>query len=132
MQAGSSAIGPSSLPASLTTHFLELYGETEPQVDSNYAQVLADRGKDTAGPIYEYFWTLGRYERPPEEDGRQADLQQSREIPAKPCCGGSSTFMGPLVPPVATGVNSPVAASRRCTCCSRGAAAGVCTRSRPQ
>src|SRR5216683_2030419 len=83
MQVGSSAICLSPLPESPTPYFLELYGETEPQVDPNYAQVLAHRGKDTAGPIYEYFWTLGRYERPPEEDGRQADPQQSQEIPAK-------------------------------------------------
>jgi hypothetical protein len=42
-------------------YFLELYGETSPLVDPDCAQVLASRGKETAGPIYEYFWTLGRY-----------------------------------------------------------------------
>jgi hypothetical protein len=82
-QISSSAIGPSSLSASPTPYFLELYGETAPQIDPNYAQVLAHRGKDTAGPIYEYFWTLGRYKRPPDDNGQQADPQQSQETPAK-------------------------------------------------
>lgn len=48
-------------------YFLELFGETSPQVDPDYAQVLAGRGKATGGPIYEYFWTVGRNEPPPQQ-----------------------------------------------------------------
>jgi len=82
-QTSSSAIGPSSSPISPTPYFLELYGETKPQFDPNYAQVLAYRDKDTAGPIYEYFWTLGRYDRSPDNNGQQADHPQSGETPAE-------------------------------------------------
>jgi hypothetical protein len=50
---------PSTSTESTITYFLELCGETSPEVDGEYAQVLATRGKSNAGPIYEYFWTLG-------------------------------------------------------------------------
>ncbi len=45
--------------------YLELYGETNPVVDMNYAEVLSGgQGTDPAqttpsGPIYEYWWTIG-------------------------------------------------------------------------
>ncbi len=42
-------------------YFLELYGETSPKVDQDFALVLAARDKPNSGPIYEYFWTLGIY-----------------------------------------------------------------------
>ena len=58
-------------------YFLELYGETSPQVDPDYAQVVATKGTSNAGPIYEYFWTLGRYD-PPQLDESE---KNSRQIP---------------------------------------------------
>jgi hypothetical protein len=60
--------------------------------------VLAHGGKDTAGPIYEYFWTLGRHDRPPDDNGRQADPQQSQEILAKAMLRRVLRFIGPPVP----------------------------------
>ena len=56
-------------------YFLELYGETSPQVDPDYAQVVATKGTSNAGPIYEYFWTLGRYD-PPQLDESEKNSQQ--------------------------------------------------------
>lgn len=51
-------------------YFLELYGETSPKVDPDYARVLATRGQSNAGPIYEYFWTLGHC-RPPQQEEKE-------------------------------------------------------------
>src|SRR5215471_4753459 len=52
-------------------YFLELYGETSPQIDPDYAQVLATKSRADAGPIYEYFWTLGRYDPPRQQSGNE-------------------------------------------------------------
>lgn len=65
MLEGSSPMNQSDPAESTWPYFLELYGEPSPEVDLEYAQVLATRGKPNAGPIYEYFWTLGKYEQPP-------------------------------------------------------------------
>ena len=46
--------------------YLEVYGETQPQLDEAYGQVLPPSSDDrqtgvpaASGPIYEYWWTLG-------------------------------------------------------------------------
>jgi hypothetical protein len=67
MLEGSSSMNQSGSAESTRSYFLELYGEPSPEVDLEYAQVLATRGKSNAGPIYEYFWTLGKYEQLPSE-----------------------------------------------------------------
>lgn len=67
MLEGSSSMNQSSSAESTGDYFLELYGEPSPEVDLEYAQVLATRGKSNAGPIYEYFWTLGKYEQLPSD-----------------------------------------------------------------
>lgn len=46
--------------------YLELYGETNPELDTSYAETSASPAPDGTGkpasrtPIYEYWWTLGR------------------------------------------------------------------------
>jgi hypothetical protein len=78
---------------STKTYFLELYGEPSPEVDPEYAQVLATRGKSNGGPIYEYFWTLGRFE--PSERPTSSDLLP-RKIRFFPRKGSASTDWGTL------------------------------------
>jgi hypothetical protein len=63
----SSPMNQSGSAESTRPYFLELYGEPSPEVDPEYALVLATRGKPDAGPIYEYFWTLGKREQYPSE-----------------------------------------------------------------
>jgi hypothetical protein len=50
--------------------YLEVYGETEPQIDMTYAEVVpagGDAAKSEAStPIYEYWWTLGHAGTAPE------------------------------------------------------------------
>jgi hypothetical protein len=82
LEVSSSRIDLSPSANLLTSCFLELYGETSPVVDPDYARVLAARGKATAGPIYEYFWTLGRCEPPPQDDAQQQDPRESRKASA--------------------------------------------------
>jgi len=59
-----------SFPANLTTwqpqdqpFYLELYGETSPDLDAKYAEVLPKGGATPSttesAPVYEYWWTLG-------------------------------------------------------------------------
>lgn len=107
----SSSMSQSSSTESTMFYFLELYGETSPEVDIEYAEVLATRGKSNAGPIYEYLWTLGRVEH---------ISSSSRSLPRK-----SPSFPAKAAP-VPTGASCPVAVSRRCTCCSRGTVIGAC------
>jgi hypothetical protein len=50
--------------------YLEIFGETEPLIDSNYAEVLQPAATTAesaaASPIYEYWWTIGHPGRRPE------------------------------------------------------------------
>jgi hypothetical protein len=50
--------------------YLEIFGETEPTLDVNYAEVLPPAGTaaqtSAASPIYEYWWTIGHPGRRPE------------------------------------------------------------------
>jgi hypothetical protein len=59
-----------SCPANLATwdpstqpYYLEIFGETSPAVDTRYAEVVpkhADKEPEaSAGPVYEYWWTIG-------------------------------------------------------------------------
>jgi hypothetical protein len=76
---------------SAMSYFLELYGETSPEVDLEYADVLATRGKSNAGPIYEYFWTLGRVEHI-----SASSRFSPRKVPFFPRKGSAGTDWGKL------------------------------------
>ena len=66
------AIYPPELPQKWDTDkypfYLELFGETQPLIDVNYAEVLPAGSADeipqnvTSVPIYQYWWTLGHAE----------------------------------------------------------------------
>jgi len=60
-----SAWDPSAAP-----FYLELFGETRPVVNPQYAELVpaADEKKSSA-PIYEYWWTIGHPGLPPEHKG---------------------------------------------------------------
>jgi hypothetical protein len=63
--------------------YLEVYGETEPQLDMSYAQVLPPQ-QDTAvpvasTPIYEYWWTLGHAGAAPQR--RRLWPMRKTEVP---------------------------------------------------
>jgi hypothetical protein len=66
-----------SEPANLTTwdgntpaYYLEIFGETSPTIDANYAEVLSPNAtaaqQVAASPIYEYWWTIGHRGQRPE------------------------------------------------------------------
>ncbi len=55
-----------------TPFYLELFGETSPQLDTRYAEVIKPGPEDStaqtvaAAPIYEYWWTIGHPGHAPE------------------------------------------------------------------
>ncbi len=66
-----------SEPKDLTTwdgdkppYYLEIFGETSPTIDANYAEVLNPNATAAqalgASPIYEYWWTIGHHGQRPE------------------------------------------------------------------
>ena len=52
-------------------YYLEIFGETSPTIDANYAQVLSPNAtaaqQVAASPIYEYWWTIGHRGQRPEQ-----------------------------------------------------------------
>jgi hypothetical protein len=65
-----SVIESASFPADLATwseaaqpYYFEVYGETEPQLDMHYGEVIPAGGSAAATtqaePVYEYWWTIG-------------------------------------------------------------------------
>src|SRR4051794_23713029 len=54
--------------------YFELYGETQPVIDSNYAEVVPPGSSDdnpqtkNPTPIYEYWWTIGHAGLPHRTD----------------------------------------------------------------
>ena len=87
----SSSMSQSSSTESTMPYFLELYGETSPEVDLEDAEVLATRGKSNAGPIYEYFWTLGWVEHV-----SASSRFLPRNVPFFPHKGSAGTDWGKL------------------------------------
>ncbi len=75
-------------------YFLELYGETSPQVDPDYAQVLATKGGSNAGPIYEYFWTLGLYDPPQPPQTSKTSSASRRRLHIHPTTSTPSSGWG--------------------------------------
>lgn len=75
-------------------YFLELYGETNPQVDPDYAQVLATKGGSSAGPIYEYFWTLGLYDPPQPPQASKSSSPSRKLLHVRPTASAPSSGWG--------------------------------------
>ncbi len=52
--------------------YLEVFGETSPVLDLNFAEVIPPRGSSpettTSTPVYEYWWTMGHREPKSEHD----------------------------------------------------------------
>jgi hypothetical protein len=63
-----------------TDYFLELWGETNPQVSVDYGVVYKSKGDQPNAPVYEYFWTLGTIETllSDELSGQQEDSEDQQ------------------------------------------------------
>jgi hypothetical protein len=75
-------------------YFLEFYGETNPQVDPAYAEVVAGKGGSSAGPIYEYFWTLGLYDPPQPPQASKTSTPNRKRLHVRPTASAPSSGWG--------------------------------------